>query len=141
MQKFILSFVLIGALFFTTQLAAQDSVVVRKIYDHALTKGNCYENLRSLCHDIGGRLSGSPEAEKAVQWAKALLESMNLDTVYLQEVMVPHWVRGEKEVGQIHMTNGQKTDIAVCALGGSIATPEEGITAGFWPGRNRSFGP
>jgi hypothetical protein len=45
---------------------------------------------------IGSRLSGSAGAEKAVLYTKAQLETLGLDRVYLQEVMVPKWVRGEK---------------------------------------------
>jgi hypothetical protein len=131
MKNIQLSFFLAFLFLTTSFLKAQetDKKVIRKIFDQALTKGDCYENLRELCKDIGGRLSGSPEAEKAVQWAKMLLETMDLDRVYLQEVMVPHWVRGEKEVAEVRMSNGESQEVAVCALGGSIATPNEGITA------------
>jgi hypothetical protein len=42
--------------------------------------------------------------------------------------MVPKWVRGAKESAYI-LDNNRKINIPVCALGGSIATPESGITA------------
>ena len=50
-----------------------------------------------MSNQIGGRLSGSENAEKAVQYTKAELEKLGLDKVWLQPVMVPKWVRGEKE--------------------------------------------
>ena len=77
---------------------AQHEATIKKIYDEALTNGHVYENLKVLCKDIGSRLSGSPEAAAAVEYTKQLMESYGFDTVYLQPVMVPHWVRGKKEV-------------------------------------------
>ena len=105
-----------------------DSVMIRKIYDEALAKGHTYENLRYLCKNIGPRLSGSEGAAKAVAWTKKLMEDYRFDTVYLQEVMVPHWERGEKEIAFIQ-DKQKKLIVSVAALGGSIATPAKGITA------------
>lgn len=107
-----------------------DSVMIRKIYDEALTHGECYQNLSYLCSNIGGRLSGSPQAAKAVEWGKNVMEGLKLNRVELQPVMVPHWVRGEKEQGFIINTlTGAKQETQICALGGSMATPVDGIEA------------
>jgi len=107
---------------------AQDSLAIRKIYDEALVNGQCYSNLHYLCKNIGQRLSGSANAQKAVEWGKKLMEGYGFDKVFLQEVMVPHWVRGEKELGEI--IDGNKIiPVPVCALGMSVATPKTGITA------------
>ncbi|MCA8830044.1 M20/M25/M40 family metallo-hydrolase [Hymenobacter pini] len=99
-----------------------DSVAIRKIYDEALARGQSYDNLRYLTGQIGGRLSGSPQAEQAVQWGKTVMEKMGLDRVYLQEVMVPHWVRGAKEKAQVKGSKGKGLALNVCALGGSVGT-------------------
>lgn len=108
----------------------EDSTFARKIFDEALTKGRCYEMLDVLCNDIGARLSGSPEAAKAVEWGKMEMEKHGFDRVFLQEVMVPHWVRGDVEKGVIYTSDGKKNrDVPICALGGSIGTPEGGIKA------------
>ncbi|WP_428328544.1 M20/M25/M40 family metallo-hydrolase [Mucilaginibacter sp.] len=116
-------------LLFTTALAnAQDSLAIRKIYDEALVNGKCYENLHYLCKNIGPRLSGSANAQKAVEWGKKLMESYGFDHVFLQEVMVPHWVRGEKEQAKI-IDGTKEIAVPICALGMSVATPKEGITA------------
>ena len=105
-----------------------DSTIIRKIFNEALGKGKSYEYLRQLTTQIGPRLSGSEGAKKAVDWGKNLLESGGYDRVFLQDVMVPHWVRGAKEEGYI--LNGKtKTVVPLVALGGSIATPAKGITA------------
>ena len=106
----------------------QDEKMLKAIYNSALTNSKCYSWLDDLSNDIGSRLSGSTGAAKAVLYTKAQLETLGLDRVYLQEVMVPHWVRGEKEVAYITVNN-KKTTVPVCALGGSIATPKKGITA------------
>lgn len=117
-------------LLFTSVLVAQsqDEKMLKEIYNSALTNSKCYSWLDDLSNDIGSRLSGSTGAAKAVLYTKAQLETLGLDRVYLQEVMVPHWVRGEKEVAYV-LVNNKKTTIPVCALGGSIATPKNGVTA------------
>lgn len=105
-----------------------DSLNIRKIYDYHLTQSNTYENLRYLCKKIGGRISGSPQAEKAVLWAKEAMQKAGADTVYLVPCMVPKWVRGAKE--QAVATSGKiKQKLNLCALGGSVGTGAKGITA------------
>ena len=99
-----------------------DSLNIRRIFDEALLRGQCYENLRYLTGTIGGRLSGSPQAQLAVEWGQRTMEKAGFDKVYLQEVMVPHWVRGPKERGEIVGNKGKSITVAVCALGGSVDT-------------------
>ncbi|MFY0629959.1 MAG: M20/M25/M40 family metallo-hydrolase [Flavobacteriaceae bacterium] len=105
-----------------------DSTNIKHLFNSALTQGQSYEWLRDLTSNIGGRLSGSPEAQKAVEWGEALMKEVGLDSVWLQPVMVPHWVRGEKEVAN-YKVNGKKKNVPICALGFSIATPKNGVTA------------
>jgi hypothetical protein len=114
-----------------TQLQAQtDSARIAKFYQESLSNGQTYENLRYLCKEIGHRLSGSEGASKAVSYTKKLMEDIGADSVWLQEVMVPHWVRGEKEYARIDLPNGEKIDnIPTLALGGSVGTPKKGISA------------
>jgi len=108
--------------------AQQDSLLIRKIYDEALVNGKSYESLRYLCKNIGQRISGSANAQKAVEWSKKLMESYGFDRVYLQEVMVPHWVRGAKETAFI-IDGKNRIPVPIAALGMTVATPKEGITA------------
>ncbi len=105
----------------------KDSTNIKHLFNTALTEGRSYEWLRDLT-TIGGRLSGSEEAAKAVAWGEKVMKEVGLDSVWLQPVMVPHWVRGEKEVAN-YMFNGEKINVPLCALGFSIATPSNGITA------------
>ena len=119
--------------FFCSTLIAQhinkkDSTQLRSIYTEALTKGRSYTWLNYLSKNIGARLAGSEANEKAVTWAKAELDKLDLTKVWLQPVTVPVWVRGEKEVAHIETLHGNfKVDI--CALGGSIATSKDGLLA------------
>lgn len=108
-----------------------DEYTIRKIYDKALAEGQSYQMLDYLCNKIGARLSGSPGAAAAVEWSRHVMEDFGFDTVWLQPVMVPHWVRGQKEVGRIVNSKKMGTvELSVCALGGSVGTGPEGITAG-----------
>ncbi len=104
-----------------------DSITIKNIFDSALSNGQCYQWLDVLTNDIGGRLSGSPEAQQAVDWGEKLMNDLEFDKVWLQAVMVPHWVRGEKEVANFTVNN-TTYNVPICALGGSIATPENGIS-------------
>lgn len=105
-----------------------DSVAIRRIYNEALSNGKSYEWLRHLTKQIGPRLSGSDGAQKAVDWTKQVMEKEGFDRVFLQEVMVPHWVRGAKEEAYIHVGK-QKTTVPIAALGGSVATAPTGVEA------------
>ena len=106
----------------------KDSTIIRNIYTYALEQGKAYEWLDYLSNKIGPRLSGSVGAEKAVNWAKAVMEDQKNGRVYLQEVMVPHWVRNDKEQLTV-ISSGKKTDLRICSLGGSIPTPPKGLKA------------
>jgi hypothetical protein len=111
-------------------LSAQtDADNIKKIYSNSLTNGKSYEWLDHLSTQIGSRLSGSLGAERAVEYTKEELEKLGLDKVWLQPVMVPKWVRGAPEFAYIETSPGVTTPINICALGGSIATPNGGVKA------------
>ena len=106
-----------------------DKQVIKKIFESSLSKSISYELLDYLSNEIGGRLSGSLNAEKAVKWGKNELENIGFDRVWLQNVLVPKWVRGPKEFALIETQPGITFNVDVCALGGSVATPSVGIKA------------
>lgn len=97
----------------------------RQIVETALRERKGYEYLQELC-EIGPRLSGSENSLKAIRWAEKKMKSLGFDKVWLQPVMVPHWERGNIEKCTIV---GSSKNLSVLALGGSVATPDEGITA------------
>ena len=108
---------------------SEDEKQLKVIYDLALTEGQGYDWLNHLSNQIGGRLSGSVQAQLAVDYTKAQLDSLGLDRVWLQPVMVPKWVRGTPEFAFIETKPGLTTNVPICALGGSVATPDGGIKA------------
>ncbi len=125
MKKTLLLFV-----FSTFNLYSQstDEVMLKQIYKSALTESSSYSWLDDLSNQIGHRLSGSEGAAKAVIYTKQQMEKLGLDNVYLQEVMVPKWVRGEKEEAYLQV-GSKKTSFPICALGMSVATPKNGLNA------------
>lgn len=133
-----LLFLLLISMFFSdiqsgyTQQSAQeeDAFFIRSIYDQALLEGQAYDWLEYLCTQIGPRLSGSPKAMAAVEYVRQVLDTMGMDTVYLQPCMVPHWDRGEPE--QVRIVNSQAmgtVELTSLSLGNSIGTGPDGITA------------
>lgn len=89
---------LTGFLFIASSARAQiDSVFFRRVFNEALENGQAYSRLGELCKTIGSRLSGSPQADKAVEWGKQMLSGYGFDSVYLQPVMVPRWERSKTE--------------------------------------------
>ncbi len=129
MMKKLFTLIFLGMSAFSFAQSA-DEVMIRKIFDEALEKGHSYEMLRQLTKDVGARLSGSPGAAAAVEWSRQKMIEYGFDRVFLQEVMVPHWVRGKKEIGRI--VNSRKLgsqDVNVVALGNSVGTGPRGTVA------------
>ena len=122
---------LICATLVVTNLFAQEQIepTLKKIYQTALLDGQSYPWLAHLSNQIGGRLSGSHNAQRAVEWGKEELDALGLDKVWLQPVMVPKWIRGTFEYANIETSPGNTINVPVCALGGSISTPLTGIRA------------
>ena len=102
---------------------------IQVLFKKSLTEGKSYEWLEHLSNKIGGRLSGSLNSKRAIEWSKNELENLGLDKVYLQPVMVPKWIRGTFEYANIETSPGNTINVPVCALGGSISTPLGGLRA------------
>lgn len=132
-MKNILSLGLVFLIAFSAQAQMsereQDSMNIRKMYDMSLLNGKSYAWLDHLSNKIGGRLSGSVNAARAVEYTKAELEKLGLDKVWLQPVMVPKWTRGVKEYAYVQPSEGPTQVVNITALGGSVATPETGLRA------------
>lgn len=107
----------------------RDSAVIRTIANEILVRSNAYENLRYLCKKIGPRLSGSPNAAKAVEATARMLRQAGADTVYLQPCMVPQWIRGARENGYLVLPGNKTRPVNICALGNAVGTGSKGITA------------
>lgn len=119
MKKYI--FLLCSVLALPGYAQNQDSLMLRKISDEIMLNGHCYENLRVLTKTIGHRLSGSPEADKAVTWGQDALRAAGADKVWLQPVDVPVWVRG-KESLKVQLQGASYTEIPMLSLGNTQGT-------------------
>ena len=128
MKKYTLITLLL-IMFYAEAQQQKDSLMLQSIYRTALLDGKAYDWLDYLTNQIGGRLSGSLNAERAVEWSKEELEKLNLDKVWLQPVLVPKWVRGPKEFALIETEPGVTFNVPITALGGSVATPSVGLKA------------
>ena len=110
----------------TDQLANME-----RLRDAALTDPYALNELRHLTDNIGPRISGSPQAQAAVDYVSAEMRALGAE-VQLEKTTVPHWVRGE-ETAALTAWPGQASattqKIVLTALGGSVATPPEGLTA------------
>jgi carboxypeptidase Q len=125
-------FLLFSGLFLAGAVGANaqstDSVTFKKIADNVLLHGTAYDNLRYICKKIGPRLSGSLQMTQAEKATFNMLRAMGADTVWLQPALVPHWIRGEKEMAQL-LLPGKKQALHICALGNSVGTPPAGLRA------------
>ncbi len=110
---------------------AVDTSTLLRIRDAAMHSNFAYERLTDLTDRIGPRLSGSPGAAAAVEQVAAALRASGLQ-VTLQPVKAPHWVRGV-ETAELVGYPGRPGDltqrVSLTALGGSSATPANGLTA------------
>src|SRR5437764_11297851 len=114
-----------------TIFSPQTLADLKRLQQAALSSDYAYRQVAHLANNIGPRLTGSAQAAKAVEYVAGELKAIGCE-VQLEKVMVPHWVRGE-ETATLVQWPGQadKTvqKIVLCALGGSVATPNEGISA------------
>src|SRR5436190_790175 len=115
----------------TPQLYSESTLrQLRELQKAALRSDYAYTRTAYLSNNIGPRISGSAQAQRAVEYVADEMRKLGLE-VRLQKVMVPHWVRGE-ERGEIvefpGMAPGTTQKIVLTALGGSIATPADGST-------------
>ncbi|MEO6334060.1 MAG: M28 family peptidase [Pyrinomonadaceae bacterium] len=135
---FLLTFVFLNSIFVHAQVAAPTPQLysartvddMRRLQQAALASDYAYHQTGHLANGIGPRLSGSPQAERAVQYVADELKKLGLE-VRLQKVSVPHWVRGQERAELTEfpgMAAGTTQKVVVAALGGSIATPTDGLT-------------
>jgi len=102
-----------------------------KLRDAAMQDTYALNELRHLTDNIGPRLSGSPQAQKAVEYVAGEMRALGAD-VQLEKTSVPHWVRGVETAELVSwsgMADGTTQKVVLTALGGSVATPQDGLLA------------
>ncbi|MES1147124.1 MAG: M20/M25/M40 family metallo-hydrolase [bacterium] len=107
--------------------ASPNEAVRDRILRRGYTDLGAYHMLEELCTKVGARLSGSPEAARAVLWAEGTMNKAGFDTVFQVPCMVPHWVRGNVEKATVVGQSG--ASINAVALGMSPGTSGDGVTA------------
>lgn len=110
----------------SSNLIDKYSSVADRIINYALKDSTSFEKLAYMCDAFGNRLSGSDSLNKAILWLEQEMIRSKLENVRLEEVMVPHWVRGKE---YCNLIEPYKRELRMLSLGGSIKTPREGITA------------
>lgn len=104
---------------------------LKTVQKAALASDYALKQTAYLSNNIGPRLTGSPQAQRAVEYVADEMRKLGLE-VRLQKLTVPHWVRGQEQGELVQfpgMANGTMQKVVLTALGGSVATPENGITA------------
>ena len=112
----------------STKSVETDAFFVRKIYDEALTNGQAYQWLTYFTTKIGGRLAGTPASLAAVEYGRQMLDTLQMDSVWLQPCMVPHWHRGDIETVRVTHSALGSMELKATTLGNSIGT-KKGIHA------------
>ena len=105
-----------------------DSVMIKKISDEILLQGKAHSNLYTLCKSVGQRLSGSAGMYKGEAWGVQTLKDAGAVNVYLQECMVPHWVRGKKEFAAFTKAKGSN-EFNILSIGNAVGTGKAGVSA------------
>jgi len=98
----------------------------QQIIEASLADSFAYDRLTELTETFGPRFSGSQNLEDAIDWIVDEMKKDGLENVHTQDVMVPVWKRGKES---LQLVSPRPQDLPMLGLGGSIATPEEGITA------------
>src|SRR5438477_5692009 len=114
-----------------TIFSPQTLAELKRLQQAALSSDYAYRQVAHLADNIGPRLTGSAQAAKAVEYVAGELKAIGCE-VQLEKVMVPHWVRGEETATLVQwpgMAENTTQKIVLCALGGSVATPNDGISA------------
>jgi len=129
-QLFFLPFLVATSLVFGQK---EDSAFIKSISDEILNNGKAYDYLHQLTKGIGGRLSGSPNMVKAENWGLKVMQDIAPDKAWLQQCMVPHWVRGGKDMASATFRYVSKQDqqheLDVLALGNSDGTGNKIVSA------------
>ena len=99
--------------------------VADRLIDAALRDSSAYERLSTLVDRFGHRLSGSESLERAIDWILEEMRRAGLENVHGEEVMVPKWVRGDESA---ELLEPRRRRLPMLGLGGSVATPPDGIT-------------
>ncbi|MCU0457033.1 MAG: M28 family peptidase, partial [Bacteroidales bacterium] len=120
----------ITLLLISANILSQDpGKMISEIFSEALTDRTAYNHLEYLCKKTKGRLAGSAASLRAIDYTRKALTDAGADTVWLQKVTVPHWLRGSEKC-MVRSSVCGTMELTISALGLSVGTEREGISAG-----------
>jgi hypothetical protein len=123
-------FVMIGLATYNNICAQdEDAHIIKKIHNEALSNGHAYPWLHTLCTKHAGRIAGSDAYLGAAKYAQTTLKSLPGVETRHQDCEASYWKRGNKEQVYILGADGKRKKLDALALGNSIGTPAEGLTA------------
>lgn len=123
---FLSLFIVISPLQSQSVLTEEHKHHAQELIQKAMGSDIAWERLTYMADTFGPRFSGSENLENSIDWIVETMKEDGFDNVWTQPVMVPHWVRGEESAT---LLLPRKKDLPMLSLGGSVATPEGGITA------------
>jgi carboxypeptidase Q len=97
-----------------------------RLIGEALSERSAWARLAAMTDTFGHRLSGSPQLERAIQWAANQMRRDGLENVHTERVMVPKWVRGREGA---EIVEPGRHAIVMLGLGNSVGTPADGVEA------------
>src|SRR3954471_8611602 len=103
---------------------------VARLLHAAMANDFAWKRLAEFTDLHGSRLSGSDNLERAIAWSAETMKADGLENVHTEPVMVPKWVRGRESA---EIVDPPRHDVAMLGLGGTVATPPEGIEAEVLP--------
>ncbi|MGX9462426.1 M20/M25/M40 family metallo-hydrolase [Shewanella sp. A14] len=105
---------------------SNDAQISQQLAKQALSTSLSFDIVESLTVEVGPRLAGTDKDITAVDWAMEKLWLLGFDRVYKESVQVPAWSRGYAHAS---IVSPYEQPLVVTALGGSVATPVNGIQA------------
>jgi Zn-dependent M28 family amino/carboxypeptidase len=108
-----------------------------KIAGEGLVESRAFDYLTELSDDIGSRVTGSPEAQRAIDWGVAKMRSIGLENVHTEKFSIWRgWTRGS---AQAELMAPIRRPLHIDAMGWTGSTVSGGVDADVVPANNFDF--
>ncbi|NQY34085.1 MAG: M28 family peptidase [Alteromonadaceae bacterium] len=107
-------------------LTVAEKQQIEKLKNTALNSDLSYQIVESLTTEVGHRMMGTEGDKRSIKWAVNKMKALGFDKVWTEDVTGPKWLRGEVKAS---IVKPYPHDVVAIALGGSVGTGEQGITA------------
>jgi carboxypeptidase Q len=95
-----------------------------KIAGEGMLDSHAYQFLSELSDDVGARVTGSPQAQKAIEWGQAKMRAIGLENVHTEKWQLWRgWTRG---TAQAELLTPIRRPLHVDAMGWTGSTPAGG---------------